>query len=715
MLPFSTNVLISIVEFFSVVTLHVVYAFYQDGLSSAMFVAIGYIPVLLTLLLYRTIKSEGIIVRSFYITMLITSYFIALQLGTVGMLTMVFLSTSLIIALYARNGLMLEYAIVSTVGLVLIAVFQMNLVTQTCAIQIYFIYLMLYVFSMISLNFMVKGVNSYKAKMEEKNEEARAALEAKGNFLANMSHEIRTPMNAIYGMAELLSEKDFEEQEKEYIGTIKKSSENLLSIINEILDFSKIDSGKMEINEDTYQFNSLIHDVLSIIEFRLKDKSVKLITDIDPNVPRELIGDELRIRQILINLMNNAVNFTHRGHITIHVSWKTDNDFAGILDVAIEDTGIGISAENMKKLFTAFGQVDTRKNRNVEGTGLGLVISRQLLRLMDGDISTSSTPGEGSTFSFTLPQKVKDPRPSNYVFNHEKIEEANQEFHITFKAPTARVMIVDDNKVNLIVASELMKKYGFEPVLVDNGMEAFNRIDEHLIDYDIIFMDHMMPFLDGVEATRKIRELDSQYAKDIPIVALTANAIKGVEKQFRLAGMNDYISKPIHMRQLNDILKKWIPLEKQIRVIDEKAEMAKLGSEDPDTRISFGGESKDIFDYLKGIDIEDGMRNCAGSKNVYIKVLQTFASSNLLPGLNKYFDKEDIENYTVLAHSMKGACRNIGANAAADMAFELEKAGKRDDWDFIDRYHGKFVEEYSNVVRIVTKALLVQNSPFLPK
>lgn len=714
MLPFATNVLISIVEFFCVVTLHVIYAFYQFGLESALFVAIGYIPVLLTLLLYRTIKSENIIIRSFYITMLLTSYFIALQLGTVGMLIMVFLGTGLIIALFARNEIVLEYAIVSTVGLLLISVFQMDLITLTCAIQIYFIYLMLYIFGMVSLIFMVRGVNSYKQKMEEKNEEARLALEAKGNFLANMSHEIRTPMNAIYGMAELLSEKSFEEQEKEYIGTIKKSSENLLSIINEILDFSKIDSGKMEITEDTYQFNSLIHDVLSIIEFRLKGKSVKLITDIDPNIPRELIGDELRIRQVLINLLNNAVNFTYRGHIIIHIRWQSDGDFSGTLEVAIEDTGIGISEENLKKLFTAFSQVDTRKNRNVEGTGLGLVISRQLLRLMGGDISTASVLGEGSTFSFKLPQKVKDPRPSNYIYNHDKLEEDNQEFKITFKAPTARVMIVDDNKVNLVVASELMKRYGFEATLVESGMEAFNRIDEHLIDYDLIFMDHMMPFMDGVEATQKIRALDSQYAHDIPIVALTANAIKGVEKQFRAAGMNGYISKPIHMRQLNEVLIKWLPLEKQVRVIEGGKEEPK-NENIPDTRVNFGGESKDLFDYLKGINIEDGMRNCAGSRNVYIKILQTFASSNLLPGLNKYFDNSDWENYTVMAHSMKGACRNIGANRAADLAFELEKAGKRSDIDYIKKNHAEFVEEYSNVVRTVTRALLTQNTPFLQK
>ena len=231
---------------------------------------------------------------------------------------------------------------------------------------------------MITLLMLITGVESYKAKMEEKNKEAQEALEAKSNFLANMSHEIRTPMNAISGMAQLLSEREFSKEENEYVATIQRSADSLLSIINEILDFSKIDSGNMEIIEEEYDFNSLIHDVLSIIEFRMKSKTVKLKVDIDPKVPRAMIGDELRIRQVLINLLNNAVNFTNRGYITLHIHWVKNDEDSGVLEVAVEDTGIGISEENMKKLFRAFGQIDTRKNRNVEGTGLGLAISKSL-------------------------------------------------------------------------------------------------------------------------------------------------------------------------------------------------------------------------------------------------------------------------------------------------------------------------------------------------
>ena len=707
MLPFSTNIILCVIEFFSVVLLHVAYALSQYGPEKAALISIGFLPALLTVLLYRVIRDESIVIRCFYLTMIITSYIISWQLGMLGTLSVIYFAGALMLALYAKRSLMLEYAIITTLALLINILVFRDAISLTCPPEIYLVYLLIYVFGMVSFQFLVNGVNDYKAKMEEKNEEAQNALEAKANFLANMSHEIRTPMNAIYGMAELLDQKDFEEEEKEYIDTIRKSSENLLAIINEILDFSKIDSGKMEINEEEYHFNSLIHDVLSIIEFRMKNRSVKLIYDIAPDIPRVLIGDEVRIRQILINLLNNAVNFTRKGHVALHVHWEPDIDGNGYLHVDVEDTGIGISEADRNKLFTAFGQIDTKKNRNVEGTGLGLIITKRLLNLMGSDISLRSKVGEGSTFSFVLRQQVKDPRPSNYDSNHDRITADNAGYRITFKAPTARVMIVDDNKVNLTVASELMKRFGFEAVMVESGMEAINRVEEHLIEYDIIFMDHMMPVMDGVEATKHIRALGSEYARHIPIIALTANAIKGVERTFRDAGMNDYLAKPIHMNQLSAILQKWIPLEKQVPIVNGLEVMpSKGGMQTGQLPIL---EKDEIIDMLKGINVEDGLRNCGGSKAVYIKVLTTFASSNLLSSLQEYFKKGDIENYTVMAHSIKGACRNIGANDVADQAYELECAGKDEDIDFINKYHQAFCDNYAEVIRIVTKALITQN------
>lgn len=708
MLPFSTSVWLSIVEFFSIILLHVIYAYNAYGIETALLISIGFLPVLLTLLLFRTIKNENVIVRCFYVTMSITSYIITGQLQILGILIIIYMAQGLIVALYAKTQILVEYIILSMLILILVALFQTEKINVFFPLGIYMIYLLIYCFGMITLLFLVTGVNSYKAKMEEKNEEAQNALEAKANFLANMSHEIRTPMNAISGMAQLLSEREFSKEENEYVATIQRSAESLLSIINEILDFSKIDSGKMEIIEEEYDFNSLVHDVLSIIEFRMKDKSVKLKVDVDPKIPRTLIGDDLRIRQVMINLLNNAVNFTHRGSITLHMHWIKNDEESGVLEVAVEDTGIGISEENMTKLFRAFGQIDTRKNRNVEGTGLGLAISRSLLNLMGGDIWVKSKEKEGSTFSFRLPQKVKDPRPSNYETNHELIQEMNETFKISFRAPSAKVMIVDDNRVNLMVASELMKRFGFEATLVDSGSEAVNRIEENLVAYDVIFMDHMMPFMDGVEATQKIRAIGTEYSRELPIVALTANAIKGVEKQFKAAGMNDYLSKPIHMKQLSEILQKWIPIDKQIRILEGKeiSPNPKEAKKQSILHVSQGIPKKEIIEFLQGINVEDGLRNCGGSQNVYVRILQTFASSNLLSGLEEYFEKEDIQNYMVLSHSIKGACRNIGANDVADMAFELEKAGKRQDMPYIWDNHREFADAYGKLLKKVTKALL---------
>ena len=707
MLPFSTTIVLSLIEYFCVIILHVIYAYGHFGIEDSLFVAIGFIPILLTVLFFRLSKKESVVVRVFYISMLAASYLVSYRIQTLGMLIMVYFAGALMIALHSNRKLMLEYSIVSSIIIVVMAIFQMETIDKVCPSQLYYIYTILYAFGMVTLVFMASGIKNYKEKMEEKNEEAHNALEAKSNFLANMSHEIRTPMNAICGMAQLLAEKDLGPEESEYIETIQKSSESLLSIINEILDFSKIDSGKMEINEDEYHFNSLIHDVLSIIEFRLKDKSVKLITEINPNIPRILIGDELRIRQILINLLNNAVNFTHRGSITLKIVWVPQGEDKGVLEVEVKDTGIGISEENMGKLFKAFGQIDTRKNRNVEGTGLGLAISKNLLELMGGGIWAESTPDFGSTFSFSLPQRVRDNRASNYKNDHSIVVRENDEFKISFKAPTARVMIVDDNKVNLLVAYEIMKRFGFEATTIDNGSEAINRIEEHIVTYDMIFMDHMMPFMDGVETTEKIRALDSQYAREIPIVALTANAIKGVEKQFKDAGMNDYLSKPIHIDQLNDILKRWLPLEKQIRIVDGE-EMKSMQQTVVKTKEQI---EEDILFSLKGVNVETGIRNCGGSRGVYIRILQTFSSSNLALGLENYYEAYDWNNYEVIAHSIKGACRNIGAEEIADKAYQLELAGKRSDDAYIKANHRDFINEYKELISSITKAIIEVNKP----
>ena len=562
MLPFQTHVKIFIIEFVCTVLLQIVYAITVYGIEAAGLVSLGLLPVFLISWISLRIDNEEVVIRCLYISAISTLYYMSYALHTQGTLAFMFLAFGVTIALFIRPRFLKEYIAVTSIILILMGIFYQEEISGNTDMRLYLSYLMVYAFANVALLFIIIGVERYQREMEEKNEVAREALEAKSNFLANMSHEIRTPMNAIYGMAELLEERDIGREEKEYIATIKRSSENLLSIINEILDFSKVDSGKMEYIAEPYVLTNMVQDVTTIIGFRIKDKHIKLITEIDERIPRELIGDEVRIRQILINLMNNAVKFTNQGTITLKMGWKPINETEGELQFAVVDTGIGISEENVGKLFTAFGQLDTKKNRNVEGTGLGLAICKRLVDGMHGEIGVRSKLKEGSTFCVSLPQKVYDSRPCEYKAN-ENILPSNKDHQVNFIAPKAKVLIVDDNKVNLQVAKELMKLFGFDATTVESGKEAIDRVEKHLVTYDVIFMDHMMPFMDGVEATRFIRQLPGEYAQKVPIVALTANAIKGVEQQFIDAGMNDYLSKPIRLEQLATILRRYIPKKKQ--------------------------------------------------------------------------------------------------------------------------------------------------------
>ena len=401
-----------------------------------------------------------------------------------------------------------------------------------------------------------KTIVSNMEEMERLMHQAEASNEAKSTFLANMSHEIRTPMNAVCGMADLLLDEDLTEQGREYAATIKSSGEGLLSIINDILDFSKIESGKMPIIPEEYYFASLIHDVAGMIEVRVKGKPVELIVQVPDSIPRKLYGDIGRIKQIIINIMGNAVKFTHEGSVTLGVTWQAKGQDMGRLIFRVADTGIGIKEEDIGKLFHSFEQVDIKKNRGMEGTGLGLSISKLLVENMGGHIKVESEYGRGSTFTFDILQKVMDASPCEYSKNKRAVE--HKQFAVHFKAPEAKVLVVDDNKVNLRVAAGLLKKFGIVPDMVDNGQDSIDLICGQT-RYDLVFMDHMMPEMDGVEAAMKIRKIGTPYTDEIPIIALSANAVKGMEEEFLSGGMNDFLPKPIDLAMLSDILIRWLP------------------------------------------------------------------------------------------------------------------------------------------------------------
>ena len=364
-------------------------------------------------------------------------------------------------------------------------------------------------------------------------ERAESADRAKSSFLANMSHEIRTPMNAISGMSEFIIRDTTDSFARENAMLIKSSAQSLLAIINDILDFSKIEAGKMDIINMPYQMSSIINDVITMINIRLQDTDVELILDVDENIPYSLIGDEIRIKQVLVNLLGNAIKFTHNGYIKVKM-WFEKLPEEGYIKIfsCVEDTGCGIKPTDLVKLFSSFEQVDTKRNRSVEGTGLGLAISKRLCRSMGGDITVDSIYGKGSIFTWTIVNKVDDWKPMGKI-NKEANQLQRKLFQYTFTADMANVLIVDDNRVNLKVAEGMLMPYKIKTTCVESGAEALNLLST--TKYDIVFLDHMMPVMDGVECMYKIREMPGQH--DTVVIALTANAINGAREEYLSAGL----------------------------------------------------------------------------------------------------------------------------------------------------------------------------------
>ncbi len=405
----------------------------------------------------------------------------------------------------------------------------------------------------------IKNVHENMKRIEELAHATEESNKAKSTFLANMSHEIRTPMNAICGMTDMLLDEELSVRGEEYANSIKSASNSLLNIINDILDFSKLESGKMVIVPEEYYISSVLHDLMNMMEIRIKEKPVKLEAKVQDIIPCKLYGDSGRIRQILINIMGNATKFTQEGTITLSAAWKPIDRKTGTLQFSVSDTGIGIKEEDAGKLFNAFEQVDIKKNKGIEGTGLGLSICKLLVEQMGGKIWVESSYGKGSTFHFYILQEVRDATPCEYSRNTKMVEV--KRYEADFKAPEAKVMVVDDMKVNLRVAAGILKKFDIVPDLVESGIDCVELLKKKK-DYDLIFMDHMMPEVDGIEATGMIRALREDYTDKLPIVALSANAVKGMETEFKAGGMNDFIPKPIEVERLGKILQKWLPQEK---------------------------------------------------------------------------------------------------------------------------------------------------------
>lgn len=543
----------------------------------------------------------------------------------------------------------------------------------------------------VLLIMLIKKQKKMQELVEQKIQEAETAGQAKEDFLANMSHEIRTPMNAITGMVELaLRNEHLPEQEKEYLYSIQSAGEDLLSIIDDILDFTKIDSGNLEITEEEYEITSIVHDVMNVIQVMLGEKEVKLLLDIDPNIPVRLKGDGVRIKQVMMNLMGNAVKYTEKGKINLKLESELveGQDTKINLKVSVIDTGIGISEEQLNELFTEFKQANTRRNRSTGGSGLGLAISEKLIELMHGTLSAESELGEGSTFTFTILQEVIDSRPcmekepqvslqstmQKEADKKEKERRKKASRQITFTAPDARILLVDDNKVNLKVAEGLLRPYHMNVETADSGSRAIEMVqNEH---FDLVFMDHMMPVMDGVDATKIIREMQGEYFQKVAIVALSANAVRGAKEMFLEAGMNDFVAKPIEMRIMDRTLRRWLPEDK---IISNK------NAEEAASKENDGANVDPSLWQMEGIDVAAAMEYACGDVDLYREVLSDYRDSihEKADVIERAVADKDIEMYTIEVHSLKSTSKSIGAMELSELARELEENGKAGNWEFI--------------------------------
>jgi len=394
-------------------------------------------------------------------------------------------------------------------------------------------------------------------RIKEKALVAEQANKAKSNFLANMSHEIRTPMNAIIGLDEMILRESGEDEVKKYASDIKSACATLLSIINDILDLSKIESGKMELVPVNYEVSSVINDIVNMTEKRAEFKRLKFVMDVEEDIPSVLNGDEIRIRQILLNIVNNAIKYTEKGSINVHISFDRATS---MLITTVKDTGIGIKPEDKERLFDSFQRLDATRNRNIEGTGLGLNISRQLAEMMGGSIEVESEYGKGSLFTIRVVQKVADPTPmGDYSKRLAKARQEEKEFQPKLYAPDAKILVVDDNEMNIKVLRFLLKNTGMNITSALSGAESIELLKNNR--YDIILLDQMMPGMSGTETLKEIRDL--KIAEGTPVVALTADAISGAKEMYIEQGFTDYLSKPVIYANLEELLMEYLPDELQ--------------------------------------------------------------------------------------------------------------------------------------------------------
>lgn len=519
-------------------------------------------------------------------------------------------------------------------------------------------------------------------KEKRSQQEAEAANMAKSSFLANMSHEIRTPINAILGMNEMILREEKDPAIRGYAGNIQASGNSLLSIVSDVLDISKIESGKLEIIPVDYEVNSLISDCCNLAAGRAKAKELELLVECADNVPMKLCGDETHIRQIIVNLLTNAVKYTEKGTVKLIVSGRfTDGGF--VLKVDVSDTGIGIAEENLPQLFTQFQRFDLQRNRNIEGTGLGLSIVKRLCDLMSGTITARSVLGSGSTFTVELPQKVVDSTPCGGV-NLNYSAGAEHEYHHSFEAPEAKILAVDDLPVNLLVIANLLKETRIKIDTAGSGRECLDKCSQQ--KYDLILMDHMMPEMDGVLTFEKLHGDKSSPNFETPVIMLTANALAGMREQYMDVGFADYVSKPVRGAKLEEAIRRNLP-ESLIKPASPEIPAEAVSTEP--------SGFADICGAVPELNVNAALQYCCGSAELLNDLLHDFTENDHFSDLKAAFEEKRWEDYRRHAHSLKSTSLMIGLTGLSERARASELALKGSCTEFAELNHDSLIEEYS--------------------
>lgn len=519
-------------------------------------------------------------------------------------------------------------------------------------------------------------------KEKRSQQEAETANMAKSSFLANMSHEIRTPINAILGMNEMILREEKDPAIRGYAGNIQASGNSLLSIVSDVLDISKIESGKLEIIPVDYEVNSLISDCCNMAAGRAKAKELELLVECADNVPMKLCGDETHIRQIIMNLLTNAVKYTEKGTVKLIVSGRfTDGGF--VLKVDVSDTGIGIAEENLPQLFTQFQRFDLQRNRNIEGTGLGLSIVKRLCDLMSGTITARSVMGSGSTFTVELPQKVVDSTPCGGV-NLNYSAGAEHEYHHSFEAPEAKILAVDDLPVNLLVIANLLKETRIKIDTAGSGRECLDKCSQQ--KYDLILMDHMMPEMDGVQTFEKLHGDKSSPNFETPVIMLTANALAGMREQYMDVGFADYVSKPVRGAKLEEAIRRNLP-ESLIKPASPEIPAEAVSTEP--------SGFADICGAVPELNVNAALQYCCGSAELLNDLLHDFTENDHFSDLKAAFEEKRWEDYRRHAHSLKSTSLMIGLTGLSERARASELALKGGCTEFAELNHDSLIEEYS--------------------